>query len=272
MADMKLDTNLFRVQPGSRVKLSHHAPADVGGWSHEKASERFQELHRRLVELQELLYADGRFALLTVLQAMDGGGKDSTIRHVLEGVNPQGCRVSSFKEPSSAELAHDYLRRVHAQTPAKGMMGVFNRSHYEDVLIVRVHKLVPPHVWKKRYQHIRDFERMLSDEGTHIVKFFLHISKAYQLEGMRARLEDPRKHWKFSPADLKERRRWGDYQRAYEDALAQTSTEQAPWYIVPAEKHWFRNLLVTQVLVERLEAMRLKFPKATYDPGTIVLK
>jgi PPK2 family polyphosphate:nucleotide phosphotransferase len=210
--------------------------------------------------------------LLVVLQAMDAAGKDSTVRSVFEPINPQGCTVTSFKAPSSLERSHDFLWRIHHTVPARGMIGVFNRSHYEDVLIARVRNLVPDKVWKKRYDHINDFEHMLHDEGVVIRKFFLHISKDYQRERLALRLADPEKHWKFNPADLDERELWPQYQKAYDEVLTRCSTPWAPWYIVPAEKRWFRNLLITEVLVHTLRDLKLKFPKPTFDPATIVLR
>jgi PPK2 family polyphosphate:nucleotide phosphotransferase len=268
---MKLNTDDYRVKPGDRVALKKFATDDNGGLDKDKALAELAKLHERLIELQELLYADARHALLAVFQAMDGGGKDGTIGHVLGGVNPQGTRVASFKAPNAVELAHDFLWRIHQNLPRKGYLGVFNRSHYEDVLIVRVKNLAPPEVWQARYEQINAFERMLHAEGTRVVKFYLHISKRYQKETLQERLDDPTKQWKLSPDDVRERARWDDYQKAYEAALSECSTEHSPWYIVPAEHHWFRNLLVTKVLVESLEALDLKYPKPTYDPAKIVI-
>jgi PPK2 family polyphosphate:nucleotide phosphotransferase len=271
MAAMKLDPEDYRVRPGAKVSLRKIDSADDGGMDKEKALAELARLHERLIELQELLYADARHALLVVFQAMDGGGKDGTIGHVLKGINPQGTRVASFKAPNTVERAHDFLWRIHQNVPRKGYLGVFNRSHYEDVLIVRVKNLAPPEVWQSRYAHINAFEQMLHDEGTHMVKFYLHVSKAYQKETLQERLNDPVKQWKLSPDDVRERAHWDDYQKAYEAALGRCSTEHAPWYIVPAEHHWFRNLLVTRVLVEALEGLALSYPKPTYDPKKIVI-
>lgn len=262
----------YRVCPGDKVRLAERRSRDDGGMDKVKGREQFFALRRRLVELQELLYAESRRALLVVFQAMDTAGKDSTIRSVFGPVNPQGCRVESFKAPSSLELAHDYLWRVHAVTPRRGHFTVFNRSHYEDVLIVRVRNLVPEERWRARYDHINAFERLLHDEGTVIVKFFLHISKEYQKLRLQRRLDRPDKHWKFSPDDLAERKRWGDYQEAYEAALSRCSSEWAPWYIVPAERRWFRNLLVTRILVDTLESLDMKYPEPTFDPTTITIE
>jgi PPK2 family polyphosphate:nucleotide phosphotransferase len=268
---MKFDPDDYRVRPGAKVALRKIATDDDGGLDKDKALAELIKLHERLIELQDLLYADARHAVLVVFQAMDGGGKDGTVGHVLRGVNPEGTRVVSFKAPSAAELAHDFLWRIHQNLPPKGCLGVFNRSHYEDVLIVRVKNLAPPAVWQARYAHINAFEQALHDEGTRVVKFYLHISRAYQKETLQERLDDPAKQWKFNPEDLKERTRWDYYQTAYEAALGQCSTKHAPWYIVPAERHWFRNLLVTRVLVDTLEGLALSYPKPAYDPKKITI-
>ncbi len=252
----------YRVEPGSRVKLDDWDPRDHRAFDGDKADALpvIQEQLGRLGELQAKLMADRRHALLVVLQAPDTGGKDGTIRHVFEGANPQGVKVASFKQPTSVELAHDYLWRAHAQTPAKGEIAIFNRSHYEDVLVVRVHGLVPEKVWKHRYDQINDFERMLSQEGTTILKLYLHISRKEQLERLEARLDDQGKQWKFDPADLAERRLWTSYRQAYEAMLSRTSTEWAPWYVIPADRKWYRNLLVSRLLVDALSGLDLKYP------------
>ena len=215
----------------------------------------------RLSELQEKFYADGSHRLLVVLQATDTGGKDGTIRHVFSGVNPQGVHVRGFGVPSEWERAHDYLWRVHKHTPEDGAITIFNRSHYEDVLVVRVKGLAPEETWSKRYRHIREFERMLADEGTGIVKLYLHISKDEQRERLQARLDDPDKNWKFNNGDLTDRALWDDYQRAYEVALSETSTAYAPWYVIPANRKWYRNLVVSSILIETLEEMDLQYPQ-----------
>lgn len=261
-----------KVEPATRVKLSDWPTDDDGGWSKSDAEREFDRLSERLTGLQELLYAQGTHALLVVLQAMDAGGKDSTIRHVFGPLNPQGCRVTSFKAPTSEELRHDFLWRVHANVPRLGSIGVFNRSHYEDVLIVRVKNLVPQKRWEARYDHINAFERLLHDEGTTIVKLFLHISKDYQKKRLQRRLDKPSKHWKFTPSDLPERARWDSYQTAFEAAMSRCSTKHAPWYIIPAEKRWFRNLLVAQILVDTLESLDMKYPEPTFDPKDIVIE
>ncbi len=253
----------YRVPPNGQIDLSQWDPSDKSAFPGKKreARDALKTLNERLEEMQELLYAEHKHKVLVVLQAMDTGGKDGTIRHVFEGVNPQGVKVANFKVPTPKELAHDYLWRVHKKVPAKGQIVIFNRSHYEDVLVVRVHNLAPPEVWGRRYDHINDFERMLADEGTTILKFFLHIDLDEQKERLQARLDEPHKRWKFKLGDLEERNLWPDYMRAYEDALSKTSTEWAPWYIVPANRKWCRNLVVATVLVETLEGLNMTYPQ-----------
>jgi len=261
----------YRVKPDSRVDLGEWDPNDKSAFPRGKneGRKRLLELNQRLEELQELLYAEHKHKVLIVLQAMDTGGKDGTIRHVFEGVNPQGVRVASFKKPTPEELDHDYLWRVHEQVPGKGEIVIFNRSHYEDVLVVRVHNLAPNEVWSKRYDHINGFERMLVDEGTTIRKFFLHIDRDEQKERLQARLDEPNKHWKFNPGDLEERKLWPKYVKAYEDAISKTSTYWAPWYIVPANRKWYRNLVVGTVIVETLEDLNMRYPEPEFDPADI---
>ena len=253
----------YRVKPGSQINLSQWDPNDKSAFDGSKREGRkvLRSLNERLEALQELLYAEDKHKVLVVLQAMDTGGKDGTIRHVFEGVNPQGVKVAGFKAPTPEELAHDYLWRVHKQVPGKGEIVIFNRSHYEDVLVVRVHNLAPPEVWGRRYAHINHFERMLADEGTTILKFFLHISLDEQKERLQARLDEPHKRWKFRLGDLEERKLWPEYTRAYEDVLSKTSTAWAPWYIVPANRKWYRNLVVATVLVETLEGLSMRYPQ-----------
>jgi PPK2 family polyphosphate:nucleotide phosphotransferase len=253
----------YQVKPGTRVRLDDWDPDDIKAFrgSKKDAEQRLEQLRLRLEELQELLYAQHEHKLLIVLQGMDTSGKDGTIRHVFEGVNPQGVSVARFGPPTQEELDHDYLWRVHRHTPAKCEMMIFNRSHYEDVLVVRVHGLVPKPVWKRRYQEINDFERMLVEEGVTLLKFFLHISRAEQRQRLQQRLEDPTKHWKFSLADEKERKLWPEYRRAYEDALERTSTEWAPWHIVPANHKWYRNLVVATIITNTLRDLRMRYPK-----------
>ncbi|MCC9076295.1 polyphosphate kinase 2 family protein [Litorilinea aerophila] len=265
MVDKTVDH--YRVEPGMAVDLSRWDPDDRSVFSGSKAEgkARTKALNRRLEALQELLYAEGKHKVLIVLQAMDTGGKDGTIRHVFDGVNPQGVRVAAFKVPTPEELRHDYLWRVHKHTPGSGEIVIFNRSHYEDVLVVRVHNLVPPEVWQRRYEHIRQFEKLLADEGTTILKFFLHISPEEQKERLQARLDTPHKRWKFNKGDLAERKRWDEYMQAYADAIRETSISYAPWYIVPANRKWYRNLVVSQVIVDALEALDMRYPEA--EPG-----
>ncbi len=253
----------YRVKPGAHVKLGKFDASDTSYFPDGKKSglEKQEKLHKRLEELQELLYAEHRHKLLIVLQAMDSGGKDGTIRHVFEGVNPQGVKVASFKKPAPIELDHDYLWRIHQEVPPKGDITIFNRSHYEDVLVVRVHQIVPEKVWSKRFDHINNFEQMLADEGTIIIKFFLHIDEDEQKKRLVARLEEDEKHWKFTRSDIEERRYWNDYMRAYEDLFAKTSTPWAPWYIVPANHKWYRNLVVSTVIVEALERLDMRYPE-----------
>ncbi len=252
----------YRVAPGTTVDLSTYDPGETSSFAGEKKAGRrhLKHLRSRLAELQRLLWADDRHKLLVVLQAMDTGGKDGTIRKVFEGVNPQGVHVANFKAPTTKELAHDYLWRVHRHTPGNGEIVVFNRSHYEDVLVVRVLGLAPEDRWRRRYDHILDFEQLLVDEGTTVVKFYLHISKDEQARRLQARLDDPTKRWKFNAGDLDHRELWGDYMAAFEEALSRTSTEAAPWYIVPANHKWYRDIVVATTLVETLERLNLRYP------------
>ena len=253
----------YRIMPGETVDLTKHDPNDKSLFQIDKAEGKSQllKLNEQLEALQELLYAEGKHKLLIVLQAMDTGGKDGTIRHVFEGVNPQGVKVASFKVPTEEELAHDYLWRIHKHTPGKGEIVIFNRSHYEDVLVVRVHKLVPEEVWSKRYEHIRAFEGTLVDEGTTILKFYLHIDLEEQKERLQARLDEPHKNWKFSKGDLEERKLWGQYMAAFEDALGKTSTEDAPWYVIPANRKWYRNLVISSIIIDKLKSLNMSYPE-----------
>jgi len=264
-------THRYRIEPGRSVDLREFAPDDISGFagSKDEAKHKLVELNRELDRLQELLYADRRYKVLIVLQAMDTGGKDGTIRSVFEGVNPQGVKVACFKAPTPLELDHDFLWRVHQHVPGRGELVVFNRSHYEDVLIVRVHKLVGKKVWSQRYEHINAFERLLADEGTVIRKLFLHISPAEQKRRLQDRLDEPGKRWKFDPADLDERRAWHRYMAAYEDALSKTSTECAPWYVVPADHKWYRNLVVASIVVETLSGLDMRYPKPGLDLASL---
>ena len=251
----------FIVEPGSKVRLSDVDAGFRGGYEDkDSAKAELGKYVEKLHQLQYLMYAENKRSLLVVLQGMDAAGKDGTISHVLGAMNPQGCRVYGFKAPSAEELAHDYLWRVHQATPRKGFITVFNRSHYEDVLVVRVHKLVPKDVWSRRYDEINAFEDELSNEGTHIVKFYLHIDKEEQLERFKQRLDDSSRHWKISEADYAEREYWPQYQEAYEETITKCSTHHAPWYIIPSNHKWFRNLAVSQILVDTLESLDMKLP------------
>ena len=262
----------YLVEPGQKVKLSEWDPNDTSEFKGGKEQGRVEVLKQnlRLRELQEVLFAEHKHKILIVLQAMDTGGKDGVIQHVFEGVNPNGTRVANFKQPAGEELEHDYLWRVHRQVPAKGELVIFNRSHYEDVLVVRVHKLVPEDTWKQRYDQINDFEEMLAENGTTILKFYLHIDKEEQKRRLQARLDDPNKHWKFRKGDLEERKLWPEYMQAYEDVLNKTSTAIAPWFIVPAHHKWYRDLVISSILVERLEGLKMKFPEPEDLSGVVV--
>lgn len=252
---------LLCVAPGQSADLAARDPGDrLGLGAKDENAERLAELIARLGVLHNRLWAESKRSVLLVLQGLDASGKDGTIKHVLTGINPQGCRVASFKAPTPLELAHDYLWRVHAVCPARGEIGIFNRSHYEDVIAARVRKLVPERVWRKRYQQIREFERLLTDEGTTLLKIFLHISRDEQGKRLQERLDDPEKVWKFQRSDLDDRALWPEYQEAYGDALTETSTEWAPWHVVPGDHKWVRNVAVAQLLVDTLEALDPKLP------------
>ena len=256
----------FKVAPESKVKLKKMDPAFTDGHkSHKSAAKEIAHYQEKLRELQDLLFAEHGHSLLICLQAMDTGGKDGVINHVLGAMNPQGCRVAAFKQPSPLEASHDFLWRAHKAAPARGEVVIFNRSHYEDVLIVRVHNLVPKAVWSRRYDEINDFESNLAANGTQILKFFLHISKEEQLKRFKERLDDPSKHWKISEADYKERGFWDEYVAGYEEALSRCSTKCAPWFVIPANHKWFRNLAIARIVVEHLEALKMQYPKPTVD-------
>jgi len=263
----------YQVKPDSKVDLSRHDPDDRGEFKNgkEEALLEQEKLSQRLVDLQELLFAESKQRILIVLQAMDTGGKDGTIRRVFTGVNPQGVRIASFKVPTPEEMAHDYLWRVHKVVPGNGEIVIFNRSHYEDVLVVRVHNLVPKEIWSKRYEQINNFERLLAETGTTILKFFLHIDPDEQKERLQARLDDPAKHWKFRLGDLDERKLWPEYMKAYEDALEKTSTDYAPWYIIPANRKWYRDLVISRILVETLESLNMEYPKSEENLDGVVI-
>ena len=264
----------YLVKPETNVKLSKWDPNDTGDFKggKEEGLVKLEKLNAKLEALQELLYAEHKHKVLVILQAMDTGGKDGAIRRVFDRVNPAGVRVASFKTPTPEELDHDYLWRVHKVVPAKGELVVFNRSHYEDVLVVRVHNYVPPEVWGKRFDQINEFERNLAENGTTILKFYLHIDLDEQKERLQARLDDPTKRWKFRLGDLEERKLWPEYMKAFEDVLSKTSTEYAPWYIVPANRKWFRDLVISSVLVDTLEGLSMKYPESEENLDRVVVE
>lgn len=257
----------YRVEPGSRVKLGNWDPNDRSEFpgNRRKADNHLNELHNAMAEYQELLYAEHRHRILVILQAMDTGGKDSTIKKAFGPLNPQGTRVVSFKEPSKEELDRDYLWRAHLQVPRKGEIVLFNRSYYEDVLVVRVHNLAPKPVWSRRFQQINEFERMLREEGTTILKFYLHIDLNEQKKRLEERIQDPKKHWKFNPGDLQERKLWPEYMKAYEEAISKTSTKWAPWYIIPANRKWYRNILIGRILNGAMRRLKMAYPEPQVD-------
>jgi PPK2 family polyphosphate:nucleotide phosphotransferase len=258
-----------RVRPATQLDLGQIDPADTAGLTKQDGVAAFERLGAELRGLQELMYGAGSHSLLVVLQGLDTSGKDGTIKNVFDYVNPQGCRVTSFKVPTELELAHDFLWRCHAATPPKGLIGIFNRSHYEDVLVVRVHKLVPEQVWRRRYAHINNFEQLLADNNTIVVKFMLHISKDEQKERLLAREAEPEKAWKLAAGDWREREHWDSYIAAYQEALSHCSSEAAPWYVVPADKKWFRNLAVIETLVETLRPFQDDWTAALAEQGKV---
>jgi len=261
------------VKPGEKIKLKDIDTSDTGGFKDKhEAKKLLAQNIKRMAELQNVLYAEGKHALLIVLQAIDAGGKDGTIRKIMSGVNPQGVHVTSFKKPTEEELSHDFLWRIHKAVPSRGMIGIFNRSHYEDVLIVRVHNLVPKKVWQERYDHINNFEQLLTDSGVTVLKFYLHISKKEQKERFQARLDKPHKRWKFNVGDLSERTLWDDYMQAFEAVFAQCSSKAAPWHIVPADKKWYRNLVISETIVKTLEGLDLKYPAPAEGLDDIVIE
>ena len=261
------------IPSGKKIKLSDYDPSYTAGLKDKESAHKILETNiKKLSELQQLLYAENKNALLVVLQGMDTSGKDGTINHVMGGVNPQGCQVTSFKVPSEEELNHDFLWRIHKNIPNKGKIGIFNRSHYEDVLVVRVKDLVPKSAWKTRYDQINKFEEILSDNDVKILKFFLHINKEEQKSRLEERLNDPTKNWKFSLSDIQERKLWDKYMKAYEETLSRCSTECAPWFVIPANHKWFRNLAVSQIIVEELESWDMKFPKSSIDLSKIKIE
>jgi PPK2 family polyphosphate:nucleotide phosphotransferase len=258
------------VKPGSKVQLHEADANEAHGYTKETAADPTLKDLARLTALQERIYAEQKHPILVVLQGIDTSGKDGTIRHVMSALNPQGCTVAGFGVPTAIEAAHDHLWRIHAQTPGKGQIVVFNRSHYESVLVVRVHELVPQEQWRPRFDQINEFEAMLAAEGTTIVKFFLHISPDEQRARLQARYDDPTKHWKFKMGDLEERKRWDDYMAAYEDVLSRCSTEAAPWYVIPANRKWFRNLAIGEILADRLEALKPAYPVVELPPNLVI--
>lgn len=262
---MAFNTGKLRADPDEKFNLKKRDPAETFDISKQQAQKELEDQVKQLANFHELLYAEHRRALLIILQGMDAAGKDGTIRHVMSGVNPQGCSVVSFKQPSTKELDHDFLWRIHAAVPEKGSIGIFNRSQYEDVLIVRVHKLMPKSAWEARYEQINAFERILTQNDVCVLKFFLHISKGEQEKRFQARLKDPQKNWKASVADFRERDYWDEYQQAYEDAISKCSTKDAPWYVIPSDHKWFRNYCVSQIVVNTLEDFHMRYPKANPD-------
>lgn len=259
----------YLVKPGKRVDLAaidSNEKALIEEASKSDHLPHFEVLQTQLQQLQKKLYAQDKHRLLIVMQAMDTGGKDGCIKHVFSQIDPQGIHVRSFKKPSEQELARDFLWRVHSRVPRNGEMVIFNRSHYEDVIAVRVKEIFPEKVWKRRVRHIIEFERMLAEEGTTIVKIYLHISKDEQKDRLQSRLDNPHKHWKFNPEDLKDRARWDDFMDAYEDILGQTSTEYAPWYVVPANRKWYRNLCVARIVLDTMNKLKMEFPPIDWDP------
>jgi PPK2 family polyphosphate:nucleotide phosphotransferase len=264
----------LRVTRGQEIDLSDFATRSDAAWGDGKGAgkQRVKDLAKDLARLQDVFYAQGTKRLLVVLQAMDTAGKDSTIRDVFGRMNPQAVRVTSFTQPTPLELAHDYLWRVHPHVPSDGHIAIFNRSHYEDVLVVRVKGLVPEERWKRRYNHIVDFERLLVDEGTTIVKFFIHISRDEQRDRLRSRLDDSSKHWKFDTGDLATRARWDDFMEAYAEMLSRTSTEYAPWYVIPGDRKWYRKLVIGEIMVELMEGMDLAYPENHEDLSDIIIE
>ena len=268
-------TERYCHKPGKKLKLDAldtNEKTLAEDLSKEESYESFDLLRDELQQLQKMLYAQNKHRVLVVIQAMDTGGKDGCIKHVFSRVDPQGLNVVPFKKPSEKELAHDFLWRIHKEAPQNGHLTIFNRSHYEDIIAVRVKELYPESVWSKRYQHVLDFERMLAEEGTTIVKIFLHISKDEQKARLQSRLDNADKYWKFNPDDLKDRARWDEFQEVYEDVIEKTSAKHAPWYVIPADRKWYRNLCVARILVDTLKGLEMNFPEPTWKPGDIKLE
>ncbi len=267
----------YFLKPGEKVSLSDYNPASTGNFKDaddapKKAGARMEELGKSLKKLQGLLFADNHYSLLIVLQGTDASGKDGTIKHVMSGLSPLGVTVTAYKAPNEEERDHDYLWRIHKSAPRRGEIGIFNRSHYEDVLVPRVHKLISREVCNARYEQINDFERMLTENGTVIVKLFLHISKEEQKHRFQERISEPEKHWKFNLGDIEERKLWDEYQAAYETLLERCNTKWAPWAIIPADKKWYRNLVVAETIVEKLESLDMKWPPPSFDPSKVVIE
>ena len=273
MAEHRTHPDKYRVRPGTKVRLAEWSTDSTDGFVGEKgdAPAELARLNDRLADLQQMLYAESKHKVLIVLQGMDSSGKDGTIKHVFRTINPVGVKVANFKRPNDVELAHDYLWRIHEHTPRNGRITIFNRSHYEDVLVVRVNELVPEQVWRRRFEHIRGFEKMLADEGTTIIKVFLHISKDEQRRRLQQRIDDPAKHWKFEHGDVAERAHWDAYTRAYEEAIGETSTKQAPWYVIPSDRKWYRNLVVSTLLIDTLEGLDMRYPEPAVGIENIVI-
>ncbi len=265
----------YLVKPGAKVDLRRIDADDrhlFGNGGKEESVEAFDKLQDELKLLQTVLYAQNKHRILVVMQAMDTGGKDGCIKHVFSRIDPQGIHVRSFKKPSEEEMAHDFLWRVHGKVPRNGELVIFNRSHYEDIIAVKVKKLFPEKIWKQRFRHVEEFERMLAEEGTTIVKIYLHISRDEQKRRLDSRLVNPEKHWKFNPDDLKDRALWPDFMDTYEEVLSKTSTEYAPWYVVPANRKWYRNLVVARIMVDTMKRLDMKFPEITWNPADIVVE
>jgi PPK2 family polyphosphate:nucleotide phosphotransferase len=262
--------HMFRVKPDMKLRLAKIDPGYKGDHkTEEEAAAELDHDRKKMARMQSLLYAERKHSVLVVLQALDAGGKDGTVKHVFSGLNPQGVRVAAFKQPTPLELSHDFLWRVHQHVPGRGEIAIFNRSHYEDVLVTRVHKQIDEKTWQARYHHIRAFEDLLIDNGTHILKFYLHISKEEQLSRFAARLEDPGRNWKISESDYTVREHWNDYMEAYEDAIMATSTDAAPWFVIPANHKWFRNLAVSQIIADTIEGLKMTYPPPTVDLAEI---
>jgi PPK2 family polyphosphate:nucleotide phosphotransferase len=264
----------YWVKPGEKLDLSRIDSNDKSlftGGDKSEFEEQFRNLQDQLRDLQKVLYAQNKHKILVVMQAMDTGGKDGCIKHVFSHIDPQGIHVRSFKKPTAEELSHDFLWRVHAKVPPTGQLVIFNRSHYEDIIAVRVKKLFPAAVWKRRQRHIIEFERMLAEEGTTIVKIFLHISREEQKQRLEARLSNPNKHWKFNPDDLADRMLWDDFMQAYEDVISKTSTEHAPWFVVPADRKWYRNLCVARIMLDTMRGLKMELPAIDWDPKGITI-